>query len=64
MSIILVGDDAPKKLNELSREQMKKKLLNDILIDMEISKLEGWDILEYLKDLKKLIDSCIKASKE
>jgi len=50
----------PQRLNTLAREQMKKKLLTDILVDLTICDLEGWDKKEYLNDLKKTINSLIK----
>jgi len=53
-----VGDVA-LKLNELHREQMKKKLLADILMDMEVCRLEGWDIMEYSRQLAELINDII-----
>lgn len=56
MSILLEEGAAPR-LNQLAREQMKHKLLTDILIDLTICEVEGWDKTEYLKDLHKLIDS-------
>lgn len=44
-------------LNRLARESMKLRLLNDIRVDMEVCKLEGVSQLEYLKELKEIIDS-------
>lgn len=44
-----------KKFNQLAREQMKLKLLADINVDLTICKIEGWDVKEYLSDLKKMI---------
>jgi hypothetical protein len=58
--IELIGYDAPKVLNTLAREQTKLKLMQDILFDLQVCELEKWDKLEYLLDLKKLIDSFIK----
>lgn len=49
-----------KKLNQLAREQMKMRLLNDLRFDIEVCKLEGWDYKEYLYSLKEIIDSFIK----
>ncbi len=50
----------PERLNRLAREQMKEKLMTDILIDMTICQIEGWNITEYLEELKELIDSLQK----
>lgn len=52
--------DSPRRLNQLAREQLKLKLLNDVLMDMEICKLEGWDIIEYVKDLIDSLSSLLK----
>lgn len=52
--------DTAEKLNQLAREQMKLKLLADIQMDMEICKLEGWDVVGYLLDLNKILSSLIK----
>lgn len=42
-------------LNRKAREELKLKLLADIRLDIEVCKLEGWDYLEYLHELKVLI---------
>jgi len=47
----------PKKLQTYAREKMKMKMLKDILIDLQVCKLEGWNHREYLDDLKKFINS-------
>lgn len=46
-----------KALNKLTREQLKLKLLNDIRLDIEVCKIEGWDYKVYLMELKEIIDS-------
>lgn len=53
-------DDIGLALNTLAREQMKYKLLADIRTDIEVCKLEGWDYIEYLREIKDIIDSFIK----
>lgn len=55
--ITFSNKEEAKKFNELARHQMMLKLLADIRIDLEICKLEGWDTLEYLNELKELINS-------
>lgn len=52
-----------KKIQVLCREQMKEKLLQDILIDINICKLENWDYKEYLIDLKNIIDNFLLKEK-
>lgn len=59
-------DDSPEtavKLQRLAREQMKQRLLQDILMDITICKLEGFDYKEYLLELKSEIDVFIKQEK-
>ena len=43
-------------LQRKAREQMKCILMQDILQDLTICKLEGWSCLEYLNELKQIID--------
>lgn len=50
-------------LNQLAREQMKLKLLNDIRVDLEICEIEGWDKTEYIRELKELIDFAVEGRK-
>ena len=57
MSVIVPNKETAKRLNTLGREEMKKKLLNDILIDLTICEIENWDKKEYIQDLKDLINS-------
>lgn len=41
----------------LAREQLKQRLLQDVLFDMHVCQLEGWDVREFVEDIKKLLDS-------
>lgn len=50
-------DDISFALQRKAREQMKMSLMQDILADMTVCKIEGWPYLDYLKELKDLIDS-------
>jgi hypothetical protein len=58
--IKLIGEEAPVKLNRLAREECKLRLLQDILFDLQVCEIEQWDKLEYLTELKNLIDTIIK----
>ena len=55
--IIIQDKETAKVYNQLAREQLKLKLMADINMDLQICKLEWWDIKEYLIDLKNTIDS-------
>ena len=50
-------------LNSLAREQMKYKLMDDILADIEVCKLEGIDYKEYLRELKSIVDGFLRCEK-
>lgn len=45
-----------KTVNELAREKFKLRILADILVDLTICEIEGWSKLEYISELKSLID--------
>ena len=38
-------------LQRAAREQMRRRLLADIAVDITICKLEGWDHTEYVREL-------------
>lgn len=44
--IMFTDKEGPIDFNRLAREQMKHRLLADILVDMQVCELEGWDKLE------------------
>ena len=46
-----------KRLNELCRAQMRKRILSDILADLTVCEIEGWSKTEYIDELHELIDS-------
>lgn len=60
----LEGNGAAQALNRLAREQMKHRILADIRMDMLICELEGWDKLEYLKELIDMISHFEKQIKK
>lgn len=58
MSVILdEHPDTPKKMQELARHKMILRLYADILTDMQICEVEGWDKMEYIRMLQELINS-------
>jgi hypothetical protein len=42
-------------LNRKARESMKERLMRDILVDMAVCEIEGWNKLEYLDELEDMI---------
>lgn len=57
MGIRIVGDEreAARALNRLARERMKQRLLADVLVDLTICDIEGWDKRDYIRELCELI---------
>lgn len=49
--------DERYKMQRLARHQMRCKLLADIQADMTACQLEGWDQMEYIRDLQDLLNS-------
>lgn len=51
----LVVDDhpeTPRKLQELARHEMIARLYMDILADMAVCDIEGWDKMEFIRQLQ------------
>lgn len=46
----------PRALNDLARHQAIARLEADILQDMMICDIEGWDKAEYIRQLHEVID--------
>lgn len=44
-------------LNNLARSQMIIRLENDILMDLQMCEIEGWDKMEYINRLRALLNS-------
>ena len=58
MSVVFEGgEETRRKAQELARHQMIVKLEADVLMDMQVCDIEGWDKTEYIKQLKALLDS-------
>ena len=52
-----------RALNRLAREEMKHRLMADILADIQVCQLEGMDYREYLQELKELINEFVEKFK-
>jgi hypothetical protein len=52
--------NAYKVINDLAREKFKEKMMQEILFDMSVCRLEGWDIFQYAIQLKNLINEVTK----
>lgn len=56
MNAINEDKETAKALEALAREQLIHKLLSDLVFDMQVCQIEGWDPYEYPKRLKAEID--------
>jgi hypothetical protein len=52
--------DTALTLNRLGREQMKLRLLADIMVDLTVCELEGLDKREYARELHTLLDEILR----
>lgn len=50
------GKETAYKLQQLARHQMIKRIYADILQDMMICEIEGWDKLEYIRELQECLN--------
>ena len=57
---LLNSEEIPKTLNELARKQFQENLLKEILFDLTVCELEGWDKKEYIKELTNLLTGFLK----
>lgn len=59
MAVELIPDtpQTRRKMQELARHQMILKLHADILMDMQICDIEGWDKMEYINQLQNLLNT-------
>ena len=55
-------EEKGKVLQRACREAMKCKLLHDIRADIEVCKLEWWDIMEYIREIHQILDEFIKSA--
>ena len=55
-SAVIIDTNCAPSLNRLAREQMKLKLMQDIRMDLIVCEIQGWSKMEYLNELKELID--------
>ena len=46
-----------KSVNELARKKFEQRLLNDIMVDLQICEIEKWDKREYILELQNLLNA-------
>lgn len=55
--LIIEDKETAKALNDLARHNAIVRLLADITIDLQICEIEGWNKMEYINQLKQIINS-------
>lgn len=46
-----------RAMQRVSREEMKLRIYADILVDMMICDIEGWDKIEYVRELQDMLSN-------
>ena len=52
----IIDENYTRTVNDLARKKFEQKLLADIRVDLMVCEIEGWNKLEYLEELKNLIN--------
>jgi hypothetical protein len=53
-------DETRRALQVLAREELKLRVLQDVLIDIQVCRLEGWDPREFARELVALIKGVVE----
>lgn len=56
----IIDKTTAKAANQLARKKFEEKLLQDIRFDLMVCEIEGWDKLEYIEELKNLINNLVQ----
>lgn len=57
IKIDMVNKETRLALQKLAREQLKRRILQDVLFDINICKLEGWNPSTFVLELENLLHS-------
>lgn len=53
-----------KTVNDLARLKFKEQLLKEIMFDLMVCEVEGWDKKEYINEIKKLLNGIYTSNKK
>jgi hypothetical protein len=53
-----------KTVNDLARLKFKEQLFKEIMFDLMVCEIEGWDKKEYINEIKKLLNSIDTSNKK
>lgn len=57
-----IDENYLRVVNTLARKKFQQRMLQDILIDLQICEIEGWCKTEYIRELRRLIGSLLRNS--
>jgi hypothetical protein len=58
----VIDENYCKSVNELARKKFEMRLLADIRVDLMVCEIEGWDKMEYIEELKALMNGLVSRS--
>ena len=61
-TVQVIDENYTRTVNDLARKKFEQKLLADIRVDLMVCEIEGWNKLEYLEELKNLINGLVSNS--
>ena len=56
--------ETKRAMQLVAREEMKHRIYADILVDMMVCDIEGWDKMEYIKELQDMLNGLTKKNNE
>ena len=57
-----IDENYCRAVNTLARKKFQQRMMQDILIDLQICEIEGWCKTEYIRELRRLIGSLLRNS--
>ena len=52
-----LDDETRLAMQRVAREEMKHRIYADILVDMMVCDIEGWDKMEYIRELQNMLNN-------
>ena len=60
MAKVDLDAETRRTMQRVSREEMKLRIYADILADMMVCDIEGWDKMEYIRELQNMLNNLTK----
>lgn len=57
LETVIIDEEYVKTVNDLARKKFQEKIIKDILFDLTVCQIEGWDKKEYIKELRNLLNN-------